>query len=385
MVVELPVFQNCSFKNIDNVFISNPNIYVNIENTTFSQIQNSSFKKFVVGLDFKGMRISNCVFDGSNSTESNQKALDIYLQGSLTEKSTISNCIFNGFAGINSTAIEFYDNEYDLDLISLSHNNFYNCTDDLYISGDGVGPTNGSPFALNPSFVSGGYELAATSNLKNIGAAKLYYENFDGSNNTLGKEGGIFYNEVPEINALATPAIGNLNTYFVFDASSTSDQESNASNLFYRWDFDGDGTLDTDCETSAFIQHQYSSLPNNDGYCYVFDEHGAVNVQKLNHSVEIILPEAIALATPVDESILTNNPSNYTWFTNNATLPETYHLQVATDAAFSNLLLDEDSINTSNHPFYNSTLQAAFFWRVRGAKRRWFWSLVKCLDLFQIC
>ena len=369
---------NCSFKNIDNVFISNPNVYVNIENTVFSQIQNSSFEKFVVGLDFKGMRISNCVFDGSNSTQSSQKALDVYLHGSLTEKSTISNCIFTGFSGTNSTAIEFHDNGYNLDLINLSHNNFYNCSDDISVSGGGVGPTNGSPYDLNPSFVSGGYELAASSNLINVGSGKFYYRNYDGSNNTLGKEGGIFYNEIPDLDASVSPTIGNLNTYFTFDASSTSDQESNAANLFYRWDFDGNGVMDTDSQTSAFTQYQYGSIPFGETRCYVFDEHGAVNVQKMNNTVQIILPDAIELATPVDESILATNPSQYTWFANNSILPETYHIQVATDASFSNLLVDEDSINTSNYPFYNSNLQTEFFWRIRGQNEDGFgaWSSV---------
>jgi uncharacterized protein (TIGR02145 family) len=52
---------------------------------------------------------------------------------------------------------------------------------------------------------------------------------------------------------------GNVNTQFRFDCWSTRDLESAPSEMFYRWDFDGDGTWDTGFVNSVITMHQYGS------------------------------------------------------------------------------------------------------------------------------
>ena len=47
------------------------------------------------------------------------------------------------------------------------------------------------------------------------------------------------------------------NTDFTFDASSVSDNEDASANLEVRWDFDNDGTWDTNFGTSKTVTHQY--------------------------------------------------------------------------------------------------------------------------------
>jgi len=45
---------------------------------------------------------------------------------------------------------------------------------------------------------------------------------------------------------------------FMFDASASSDQEDNNSDLQARWDFDGDGTWDTEYSVDKVVHHQYA-------------------------------------------------------------------------------------------------------------------------------
>jgi PKD repeat protein len=45
----------------------------------------------------------------------------------------------------------------------------------------------------------------------------------------------------------------------LFNASSSSDPNEPASNLSYRWDFDGNGFFDTSWSSDSTIEHQYSS------------------------------------------------------------------------------------------------------------------------------
>lgn len=55
-----------------------------------------------------------------------------------------------------------------------------------------------------------------------------------------------------------SPSNGTTSTNFVFDASSSTDNEDPTSNLQIRWDFDGDGVWDTNWETEKIDNYQYS-------------------------------------------------------------------------------------------------------------------------------
>ncbi len=60
-----------------------------------------------------------------------------------------------------------------------------------------------------------------------------------------------------------SPSGGTTSTNFAFDASGSTDNEDPTSNLQVRWDFDGDGSWDTDWNTNKTESHQYS---NEDTY-----------------------------------------------------------------------------------------------------------------------
>lgn len=52
---------------------------------------------------------------------------------------------------------------------------------------------------------------------------------------------------------------GNLFTEFAYDASGCSDPYDNDSLLRVRWDFDGNGTFDTDWSTTKTVTHQFAA------------------------------------------------------------------------------------------------------------------------------
>ncbi|MCD6345889.1 MAG: hypothetical protein J7L96_00570, partial [Bacteroidales bacterium] len=64
-------------------------------------------------------------------------------------------------------------------------------------------------------------------------------------------------NRAPKASFNVSPDAGYLQDIFVFDASATNDLEDNNASLKIRWDFDGDGTWDTELSTEKVVQHQY--------------------------------------------------------------------------------------------------------------------------------
>ncbi len=64
-------------------------------------------------------------------------------------------------------------------------------------------------------------------------------------------------NNAPEAAADVFPAAGTVDTEFEFTAEMSSDAEDPVQDLEKRWDFDGDGTWDTDYSTDTAVMHQY--------------------------------------------------------------------------------------------------------------------------------
>lgn len=59
-----------------------------------------------------------------------------------------------------------------------------------------------------------------------------------------------------------TPGQGTTDTVFIYDASGSYDQEDELEALLFRWDFDGDGSWETDFTSENLFMHKYTH-PNN--------------------------------------------------------------------------------------------------------------------------
>ena len=64
-------------------------------------------------------------------------------------------------------------------------------------------------------------------------------------------------NSPPEADFSVDPADGNVNTIFEFDASGSTDQDSDSASLSVRWDWTDDGVWDTEFLTEKTIKYQY--------------------------------------------------------------------------------------------------------------------------------
>lgn len=81
-------------------------------------------------------------------------------------------------------------------------------------------------------------------------------------------------NFAPTASFTVTPDSGNLQTVFVFDASGSADVEDGSADLFIRWDFNGDGSWDTDWITDKKYNIQYLDVSTYTTKLEVKDSHG---------------------------------------------------------------------------------------------------------------
>jgi uncharacterized protein (TIGR02145 family) len=69
-------------------------------------------------------------------------------------------------------------------------------------------------------------------------------------------------NTAPSASFTVSPESGSTSTIFNFDASGSSDNEDNFSQLRFSWDWENDGTWDVENSTNHNPTHQYSSSGN---------------------------------------------------------------------------------------------------------------------------
>lgn len=91
-----------------------------------------------------------------------------------------------------------------------------------------------------------------------------------------------------------TPPSGDTLTTFSFDASDSTDLETPLSELEFRWDWNGDGTWDTDWLTDATASHQFMSPATYTVCLEVNDTGGLTNTTEA--TVEVASPNTSPIA-----------------------------------------------------------------------------------------
>ncbi|MCK5821548.1 MAG: hypothetical protein KAH17_06675 [Bacteroidales bacterium] len=87
-----------------------------------------------------------------------------------------------------------------------------------------------------------------------------------------------YKNRAPHANFVVNPESGYLQDIFILDASSCSDAEDDNNSLKVRWDFEGDGTWDTEFSTEKIAEHQYTSSGDYDIQLEVVDSKGLTDI-----------------------------------------------------------------------------------------------------------
>jgi uncharacterized protein (TIGR02145 family) len=67
-------------------------------------------------------------------------------------------------------------------------------------------------------------------------------------------------NEAPNASFTVTPTSGTTDTVFAVDASGSTDNEDASSDLHVRWDWENDGTYDTNWSTIKTASHHYPTI-----------------------------------------------------------------------------------------------------------------------------
>jgi len=107
---------------------------------------------------------------------------------------------------------------------------------------------------------------------------RLQVKSEQGLTNEIVKKIRVYHkNELPRAYFSVSTLAGNINTVFRFDCRSTRDAESAASEMFYRWDFDGDGNWDTEFECMVITMHQFNIPGTFHSLLQVKDLHGGLD------------------------------------------------------------------------------------------------------------
>ncbi len=99
----------------------------------------------------------------------------------------------------------------------------------------------------------------ATNQFSKVGTytVKLEVKDSEGLTNT-NNQAVTIANTAPTASFSVNPATGTVNTVFNFDASGSSDNEDATDVLQVRWDWNNDGTYDTNYNTAKTATHQYT-------------------------------------------------------------------------------------------------------------------------------
>ena len=113
-------------------------------------------------------------------------------------------------------------------------------------------------------------------------------------------------NTNPEALFTVSPSSGTVNTSFAFNALGSTDDYDLISDLLVRWDFDGNGSWDTDWDTVKTQNYQYSNKGSYNTQLEVKDNEGLIDQYTKNITVNANAhPNALFTVTPTNGRIIT--------------------------------------------------------------------------------
>lgn len=106
-----------------------------------------------------------------------------------------------------------------------------------------------------------------------------------------------------------TPETGNPYTVFQFDASLTQDDEDSLSTLLFKWDFDGDGTWDTELNNQYLVEHVFPVVQGYFPNVYVVDPSKRANAYSQVLIVTLLDTCIVPYFTANSDSLVQNEES----------------------------------------------------------------------------
>lgn len=167
-------------------------------------------------------------------------------------------------------------------------------------------------------------------------------------------------NEAPVAEFKISPPAGIVGTVFTFDASPTTDDHDSLGTLQFRWDWESDGTWDTEWDTSDKKNHTYTE---SNAYAVTLEVRDSQDARGLGtHTVNVGGGAGTANHVkvfrddlPWDSSALENTLTSL-GFTS-GTGPDTYEIIQSDQMATAPLIPGEDLViiaNDQSQNFYNN-------------------------------
>lgn len=125
----------------------------------------------------------------------------------------------------------------------------------------------------------------------------------------------VWNNRPPKAALNITPRNGFLQDNFKMDASACADAEDKNADLRVRFDFDGDGTWDTEYSTTKIVYHQYTEAKTYTVKVQVIDSGESTDVEGVVLKVEPtnLSPEAPKDPHPSDQAVNARTLGILTW------------------------------------------------------------------------
>ena len=218
--------------------------------------------------------------------------------------------ITNNIIANNEYGIYDVNEDREHQIIFSSFNTYWNNTNGNAggeSSGDelfGPGDVDTDPRFTDPA--NSDFSLRPDSPCINSGNPEARYNDNDGTPNDRGAYGGPRANTYPNAHFTADPQIGGIGQEFSFDASLSSDRESDRLN--FRWDWESDGTFDTLFSFERTVKHKYTSAGEKTITLQVRDEGGFVGSTSKTVNVVNQPPNTPSNPNPADNA--TDQPIN---------------------------------------------------------------------------
>lgn len=117
---------------------------------------------------------------------------------------------------------------------------------------------------------------------------------------------------VPSASFSVSPTTGNATTVFTFNASACSDLQDSASALQVRWDWDGDGSYDTQWTTVKTATHSYAQSGNYVVKMQVANSIGLTNTTTSTVTVRAGSP-TLLISSPGEGAVLNTTSVTVNW------------------------------------------------------------------------
>ncbi|MFC1499434.1 PKD domain-containing protein [Candidatus Zixiibacteriota bacterium] len=137
-------------------------------------------------------------------------------------------------------------------------------------------------------------------------AVRLEVEDSDGLSDTTSVEVGVGAVNAPPVASFSVSATtGSIATEFAFDASACTDPEDDSSSLEIRWDWEGDGTWDTDWSTTRTAVYAFPAIGVYSATLIVRDSDGLYDTSSRAITIENSAPTASITVTPDEGPVST--------------------------------------------------------------------------------